>query len=709
MSSLPCPGRFYSFLIYLCFGVYCILSSQARAQQSPGETGASADSILPTYLQEVVLTATRTERQVSSLPLPVTLVAAEQIEKAGAVRLGEILNEQTGIITVADESGFEGVQIQGVAADYILILMDGVPLVGRSAGNFDLQRLAVGNIKQVEVVKGPSSSLYGSEALGGVINIITEKPNSEDLKGSASYRIGRFAQQDMNLDLKQRKGDFRYGLFANRFSSEGYDLSPETPGQTVNPFENYTLQGRFYFDFSEQFTLFTSARFYDQLQDAGFTTGETEFEGDSHQREWNLHARGEHAWSEALQTEYELYYTNYLADERIADPLTDDVLSDSDFDQRMLRPEIRGTYTFRDGSKLTVGAGLQFEQLDRTFFDDKVRFDSQYTYMQYDFNPVERVNVIAGARYDNHSEYNDQLSPKLAIRYRLSDAIALKGSIGYGFKAPDFRQLYFDFTNSTVGYTVLGYNVAAEKLAELDRQGQINQIVVPVSELDEPLRAESSIGYNLGMTFGMGRWNGELNVFRNDFSNLIDTRIIASRTNGQNVFSYVNFDEIFTTGGEVNATYRFTDNVNLSAGYQLLFAYDKAGREAVADGSVFARDETNQTVALDRSEYFGLPNRSRHNANIKLYWNVPQRGLDFNLRLLYRSRYAQFDTNGNGLIDTYDTSFVGGFLLANTAVSKRLLDDFTVQVGANNLFGFTDPNIPSQPGRVLFTRINYQF
>ena len=709
MSQNRPPVAFYFYLTCLFFGLNSLGSWHAGAQESPGENRVAEDSILPTYLQEVVLTATRTERQVSSLPLPVTLVSADRIEKAGAVRLGEILSEQTGIITVADESGFEGVQIQGVASDYILILMDGVPLVGRSAGNFDLQRLAVGNIKQVEVVKGPSSSLYGSEALGGVINIITEKPNTESLEGSVDYRIGRFAQQDMNLNLKQRRGAFRYGLFANRFSSEGYDLTPETAGQTVNPFENYTLQGRFYYDFSDRFSLFTSSRFYDQVQDAGLSVGETDYEGDSHQREWNFHTRGDHAWSDALEMEYEFYYTNFQADERLADPLTDTVLSDSDFDQRLLRPEIRGTYTLNGGGKLTAGTGLQFEQLDRTYFDRAVSFGSQYVYAQYDFNPVDRLNVIAGARYDNHSEYNDQLSPKLAVRYRLSDVTALKASVGYGFKAPDFRQLYFDYTNSTVGYTVLGYNVAGRKLTELDEQGQISQIVVPISDLDAPLQAESSVGYNAGIAFRLKRWNAELNLFRNDFSNLIDTRIIARKTNGQNVFSYVNFDEIFTAGAEVNATYKLSENISLNAGYQLLYAYDKTQREAVADGSVFARDATNQTVALSRSDYFGLPNRSRHNANLKLYYDIPDWGLDFNFRLLYRSRYAQFDTNGNGLIDSYDTSFVDGYALAHAAVSKTFLKDFTLQVGANNLFGYTDPDIPTQPGRVLFTKINYQF
>lgn len=670
----------------------------------------SVDTTKVSKLDEVILTATRTQRQLSSLPLPVNLISKKQIVQSGTIRLNEILNEQTGIVTVADESGFEGVQIQGIASDYILILIDGVPLVGRNAGNFDLSRLTVGNIKQIEVVKGPSSSLYGSEALGGVINIITEKPKNEDLSGNASYRIGSFTQQDINLELKQRVNKFRYGIFANRFSSEGYDLNPDVAGQTVNPFRNYTLNGRFFYDFNDKASLFTSTRFYDQLQEAGLNVNEDRFEGNTEEKEWNTHLRLDYQWSDKFEMEYEFYYTSYLAEERLASPISNEVLSDSDFDQRLLRPEIRANYTFAKAGTLTAGVGYQYDELDRTFFDDAVNFNSQYIYSQWDVNPTDDLNIIAGARFDNHSEYSNQFSPKLAMRYQIHEAIALKGSVGNGFKAPDFRQLYFDFTNTVVGYTVLGYNVAVQKLMELQQQGQLLDIVVSPDQLGEPLQAESSIGYNLGATFKKGKWNTELNLFRNDFSNLIDTRIIARKTNGQNVFSYVNFDEIYTTGVETNVGFKLNNHITFNAGYQLLYAFDKTKEALVKNGEVFARDpQTNQTVRVNRSDYFGLVNRSRHNANLKVFYNIPEIKTNFNVRLLYRSKYALFDTNGNGLIDTYDTSFVDGFITTNVAATKTFFKDFEVQIGANNLFDYRDSNIPNLPGIQAYTRINYQF
>jgi outer membrane receptor for ferrienterochelin and colicins len=123
----------------------------------------------------VVVTATRSERKMSNLTVPVTLINAQTIQQTGSIRLTDILKEQTGLTMT---SGFgAGVQLQGLNPDYTIILINGEPLVGRTAGVLDLNRIALGNIKKIEIVKGPSSSLYGSEAMAGVINIITDASN----------------------------------------------------------------------------------------------------------------------------------------------------------------------------------------------------------------------------------------------------------------------------------------------------------------------------------------------------------------------------------------------------------------------------------------------------------------------------------------------------------------------------------------------------
>jgi outer membrane receptor for ferrienterochelin and colicins len=149
-------------IIFLTLLQSGILSAQSRFVKDTLD--ASGDS--------VVVTATRTERKLSNLTVPVTIINAKTIQQNGSLRLTDILKEQTGINLT---SGFgAGIQLQGLNPDYTIILINGEPLVGRTAGVLDLNRIALGNIKKIEIVKGPSSSLYGSEAMAGVINIITD-------------------------------------------------------------------------------------------------------------------------------------------------------------------------------------------------------------------------------------------------------------------------------------------------------------------------------------------------------------------------------------------------------------------------------------------------------------------------------------------------------------------------------------------------------
>ncbi len=677
------------------------------------ENSMRNDSILAQDLDEVIVTATRTVRQLSSVPLPVTLISKKQIQRTGVTRLNEILNEQTGIVMTPDATigGGEGVQIQGIASDYVLVLIDGVPVVGRSSGNLDLSRFAIGNIRQIEVVKGPSSSLFGSEALGGVINIITEKPNSEDVTGQIGHRAATFNNQNSNFSLSQRRDKLSYSFFADRLGTDGYDLATGDDAQTVNPFLNYTFNGRLFYDASEKLKIFASGRYFTQEFDV--------MPGTSEESDANAHVRIDHDPSSKTNWQYELYYTRYVTDEEILDPINNELLIANDFNQQLLRPEVRYNHNFSDNNTMTLGVGYNFETLDRSLFAQSVAFDSQYLFVQYDFKPLENLNVIAGARFDNHSEYNSQLSPKLSARYDFNENFAVKASVGSGFKAPDFRQLYLDFTNAAGGgYSVFGKEVEAAGIQRLLDNDEIANLVVDQNNLGQRLNAESSIGYNFGLSYKKGKFSSDINLFRNDFDNLIDTQILASRTNGQNVFGYINRESVYTQGLEFDLKYRLLANLNISGGYQLLYAFDKDKEAAIDSGTVFGRNpETLETVRLSRSDYFGLENRSRHTVNFKLFYEIPKWDANANLRVVYRSRFGLTDRNGNDLLDTLDNSFVDGYALVNLAFGKTFYKNYQVQFGANNLLDFKgqnplaaqDTEVLINPGIQFFTRLNIQF
>ena len=664
------------------------------------------DTITTTALNEVVVTATRTERQLSTLPLPTSIISSSDISKAGITKLNEILAEQTGLITIPDYGGKEGIQVQGLDAAYTLILIDGIPLIGRSAGTLDLSRISVGNIDHVKIVKGASSSLYGSDALAGVINIITKKPNEDSVSGNLSYRYATFNTQDTNANIAWKKNKFSGSVFANYFSTDGYDLDQSTKQKTMEQYHNSTIQPKLYYAFSSKLNLMIGTRFYHQLQDNKAIVENIDYTGKSKLAEWNGQIKVEYKWNKKTYSEYEIYTSNYNTKEHLKNLLNNELFDASFYNQWQFRPEIRTTFSIKN-NKLTTGIGINKETLERTYFDSTVTFNSQYLFAQYDYNPTKNWNVLVGFRYDNHEQYQSQFSPKIAVNYKISNSISLKTSMGYGFKAPDFRQLYFDFTNPTIGYTVLGYNVTENKLNELETQGQLLYRIKGVNFFN-PLKPESSININFGTFYQKEKLKIEVNTFYNAISNLIDTKVIAQKNNGQNVFSYFNIDEIYTYGVEFNSTYKFTNNLKMSFGYQFLTAKDKSVIKAIDNDEVYARNpETLQSFLIKKSAYFGLFNRSKHTANLKIQYTLPKSATNINLRVFYRDKYGLLDTNNNQILDKYD-DFVNGYFIANLSLSKTFYTKFNLQIGANNLFHFTNPKeISNIPGRQIFGKIQF--
>lgn len=664
------------------------------------------DSIKVEALEPVVITATRTVRQLSSLPMPVTLISKKQIKQTGATRLRDILLEQTGINFVTDQSGFTGVQLQGLSAEYTMILIDGVPLVGRSSGNLDLNRITVNNIKQIEIVKGPSSSLYGSEALGGVINIITEKPKYDTLKGDLSFFTGGGARNELdmngNLVYKKDKLGIKAGLNSN--SGAAFDLSPQTQGNTTEAYENYTASLQLTYEFSDKLRLLTSQRYFSEVQDIV-----------NKQVDWNWNTELNHIINDKWSLDYTFYATRFKTESQF----NGDV---SLFNQTLFRPEIRSTINF-DKSTLNAGVGVNFDALDRTFFDKRESFNAKYVFVQYDFHPTEKMNTVVGARFDAHNKYKSAFSPKVSSTYTINDWLIARGSVGFGFKAPDFRQLFFNFINNSGGYVVLGTRTLHELYANESN----------VSVLDKDLNPETSIGYNFGFQLKpTSDLKININFFRNDIRNLINTIALQKPSNtpvgtpvlpglgaGTSVFYYENRDEVFTQGVELDINYKITDNLRFIGGYQYLEAKDKEQLDLINSGTIFfRRTPASPSELLTKQDYFGLPNRSRHTANAKLFYSNNKYQFNANLRALYRSKYGLFDTNNSqNIIDSYD-DFVAGNVQVNLAIDKTFLDIMNIQFGVDNLFderGLENENaFPNNDavlllGRTFYGRIQFNF
>jgi outer membrane receptor for ferrienterochelin and colicins len=675
-----------------------------------GSLRSQEDSTWNKMLDETIVTATRSDRKWSSLPMPVTVIKKEQIRQMGALRLNDVLAEQTGLLMVNDHGS--GVQVQGFDPDYTLILVDGEPLIGRTSGTLDLSRIAVGNIKQIEVVKGPSSSLYGSEALAGVINIITDKSNGTN--ADLSLRYGSNNTVDVSLGSQFKKGGLSAVFFVNRYSSGGYDLNLEQPGATVSPFENYTIQPKLAYAFSPKTSLTLNARISDESQDAWANIGTSDVPdivaGISTLKDFNFNPTFKTSVSDKIKLTARYYVSNYQTNNILNKESDNSVYDETFFRQTFRRPEIQTDVVLSENQFLIFGIGMVDESVEATRYEGTKRYNTKYAFLQHEFFLKSKTQFITGLRYDAHNAYRNQFSPKFSVSHELNDTFTLRGSAGVGYKAPDFRQLFLNFTNSVAGYSVFGSQEVNQRLAELQRDNQIINVLIDTSTFGD-LSPESSLAVNLGGVMKLkSGYLATVNLFRNDIRNLIETQPVARKTNGQNVFSYQNLREVFTQGAELDINKKFEVNksaFNVSVGYQYLEAKDRSVLEKLEEGNVFRRNPvTLETERVQKSDYFGLMGRSKHSANAKVFY-TSKSGFSASLRTIYRGKYGFGDLNGNNIADA-ENEFVKGYLLVNTSVGYNL-KQWDFQAGVDNLTNFRNPQfIPTLPGQLFWTTIRYR-
>jgi outer membrane receptor for ferrienterochelin and colicins len=661
-------------------------------------------------LKEVVVTGTRTAKSLQQVPIPITRITSEEIKKRGLVRLNEVLSEQTGINILDDPHG-QGIQIQGFDPAYTLILIDGLPLIGRSTGILELSRITTNNIDRIEIVKGPTSSLYGSEAMAGVVNIITAEP-AKGFSGGMAGRYGTNKNADISLNSSYKTDKFYISGFANRNSSGGYSLQPASGIPTVSPFHGYTLNGKTAYRFDDNTSLKLSVRYFTNDQDSRFSVDDNRFaSGKGTEKDFNIAPVLTHRFNKKDVSVLQLYRSVYKTNSDIRYEDNNEVYDQTYFTQTFNRAEVQNDYALQDNLKLTAGVGGQYETVEATRYTKQQSFTSGYGYFQADWIPVKKLDIIAGGRFDAHSVYKSQLSPKLAASYALSDKLTILGSAGKGYKAPDFRQLYLNFTNAEVGYSVFGYEEAKAGIARLQQEGQIETVLIDPSTLKR-LNAESSTAFNFGFRYKpVTKLYWTANLFRNNISNLIETAAIALKTNGQSVFSYFNLNKVYTQGVETDVTYQLWKPLQVGGGFQYLEAYDQDVLNQIKAGKVFTKDsETNLTRLLKRSDYGGLFGRSKYTYNIRLNYNEEKTGINTSVRAIYRGRYGYKDSDGNGIVNR-DDEYTNGYMLINASVSKLFMNNaLRLQLTAQNLFNHKDPQvILNLPGRLIYAGLAYNF
>jgi outer membrane receptor for ferrienterochelin and colicins len=658
----------------------------------------------------VVVTATKTERKLSNSTVPVTIIGNKQIQQTGALRLTDILKEQPGLIIT---SGFgAGVQLQGLNPDYTIILINGEPLVGRTAGVLDLNRISLGNIKKIEIVKGPSSSLYGSEAMAGVVNIITDASSNIPLQ--ANIRYGTYQTLDAAINQTAQKNSNFYQGYYNYFSTNGYSIRPNSSSRVTTPIERFTVNQQYKHYFGANTQLLMGGRFTDEqiqnnisVSNGGATINSN---GKEHNTDYNLNASLNHNFSTHLKTSFRTYLTNYNAKQDLL-TLSGEPYYDL-LNHLFKRIENQTDWNINTKTTLLVGAGSVWEGVKSTRYDSehiRKTNTNSYAFTQVEYSPSASLIMIGGVRFDHNETYASALSPKFSILYKLNTKNKIRLSIGQGFKAPDFRQLYLDFTNAAAGgYSVFGTVQAQKVIDQLNALGQIGVLYDNFYQL-KTLQPEFSTGVHLSWEYEPSTSSQySIQLFRNDIKNLIQVQQVGAYKTGAQIFSYLNIGRAFTEGLELEYKKSINSQWMISGGYQYLVTGDKDQIAQIKAGTVYTRDANGYSKRLSLSDYVGLPNNSTHKGQLKIAYNNAK-GVFINLRAMYRSEWAVNNTNGNEVFDKGD-SFAMGYLSLHSNIGKQFNNQFSAQVGCDNITNYIDAaNLPNLPGRTFYISLKYQF
>ena len=266
-------------------------------------------------LEEVTISATKTNQTENELPIPIKIISEKEIQEFSASKLYDVITKQTGIVSVTTKTGAEGLQMQGLDASYTTFLIDGFPIIGRSFGTLDLNRISVADIERIEVVKGPSSSLYGSNALGGVINLISKKQIDDGAIISTSLKNATYNTTSSSLVYKYKEGTFQISNSFDYYKTDGYDLIDTDLLSTVNPYSNYTFRSNFKYALSDKLLLNTNGHYYKQEQINIAADSSSLLKGESIIKEWSFGASAKYLMNANFFQQLEIYKTNYRADE----------------------------------------------------------------------------------------------------------------------------------------------------------------------------------------------------------------------------------------------------------------------------------------------------------------------------------------------------------------------------------------------------------
>ncbi|WKY56854.1 TonB-dependent receptor [Vibrio sp. SNU_ST1] len=598
--------------------------------------------------EQMVVTATRTEMALKQAPASMSVITAQDVEDSPGITLADIVAESTSVESDFDSTraGRQMISIRGMDSDYTLIMVNGRRLSSASAiirGNdFDLSTIPAESIERVEIIRGPMSALYGSDGMGGTINIITKAPEndwSSTINMDTSSPLGGDGGEEYSVGFTTSGALIDDELFArfslNQTSRDAWQPYTGIGRENITALEErdtLSLLANLTWNVTDNQTIDLDLGYSDDKRDglAEYATGSNLVDSKVVRNSQAITHSGFWSWGDT-QVRY--------SRENVTDNDAADLGNNYSSDVEELTQIVEASATTYLGESHTVTFGMDYQLSELTNKENLINGTSEAyqgaLFVQDQWLMTEQLTATIGGRLDKHELYGEEFSPRVYLVHQTTNDLIIKGGVGKAFKAPSLTQNQADYTvNSCKG--------------ACDLYGNAN------------LKPETSLNYEIAAIYNQPRWNVEGALFRNEINDLID-RDETYCENGE-VFesgkgcadsssstgyvkgkrTYTNVSEAVVQGAELTGQFQITDEWEVSGNYTFLDTEDKSTGEEL----------------LERYKHSGL---------VKLSWN-PTYDLNTFISARYRGeRNIETDLTQ----DAYTTLNIGTIYNVNDSVRLR--------------------------------------
>lgn len=627
------------------------MSKLALACLAAGSVAAHAAETLE--LDDMVVTASGFEQSVEDAPASVTIITGEQLRKKSYHDLGDALRDVEGVL-VNGSANETDISIRGMPPDYTLILVDGKRQSSREArvnGNRGYEQSFVPPaeaIERIEVVRGPMSSLYGSDAIGGVINIITRKVSPE-WGGSISYDYSARQHSDQGNARNTQfylNGPIVQDWLGLQVWGRYLDRQADNDVQETNGYskaDHRDLTARLAFTPNVDHDILLEAGATRLKNGDGLSPNWATREQKNNRDHWSLSHQGRWGWATSDVS---------IAQEKSS---REGLASESQTDVLGRKPEVKNTVV---DAKLVIPttyhittAGLQWNDSSLSDWNQGLndRKDYEFSVVQKalfaedEWSLTDTFALTTGLRLDEHEEFGTHVNPRIYGVWHATDDWTFKGGVARGFKAPEIRAV-------VPGYATLRRNTY-------------------VMFGNPDLKPESSTNYELSaMWSNRNDLSAGATVFHNVFKDKLSTVTTTERWNGYIIMDRINIDEATITGLELNGKWDISRDLALKGNYTYTDSEQKSGSNAGAPLSL----------------------TPEHKANISSDWTINDRTQAWASVNYYGEEYGA--TVGGETAPAYTTADIGG--------NYELTRDITLKAA---LYNITDKRLDDE----TYGTVNY--